>query len=801
MLTFIGCFAEQHDLRLVALAAFICTIAALTAIRLIRHAGTVTGRARLTWLVVAAISSGSGIFATHFIAMLAFAPNIPSAYDIGLTVLSLGFAVGLTGLGLRVALAEGRRAPWLGGATVGLGIAAMHYTGMAAFEVTGHLRWNPATVLASVVVGGVFSAVALAVAIRFRSIASHLCSAGILTLAICAHHFMGMAAVTITANPLTPLSPDAMPSGWLAGAVAVASLTVFVLTATAYALSLREQHRALSEMMRMRGLANAAVEGLVVVDDQRIVTANISFGRLAGVAVETLTGMPVETFLTEPGAWKRLASAMGQPVELSLRDGAGAPIAIEAILQRIDFAGKPHHALALRDIRERKHAERHIQYLAHHDALTGLLNRTAFNALLDRAVAASVETGDSIAVLCLELDRFKDINDLFGHAAGDAMLDRVARCVSGLLGPDQSMARLGGDEFAILMAGRTGPVAAEALARAILAALASQTADRSADAIVGVSIGIALCPQDAVDRQGLMSHADTALYRAKAEGRGTYRIFESEMGIAVRERRGVERDLECALARGEFHLVYQKQIAVESGALLGFEALLRWNHPERELVSPDVFIPIAEERGTISSIGMWVLRTACREAASWSAPLRVAVNVSAVQVHDPTFAAQVHAVLFDTGLPAARLELEITETALIRNFDRAVATLRQLKTLGVGIAMDDFGTGYSSLANLRAFPFDRIKIDRSFVRDVDTNAQTAAIVRTVLGLGRGLGLPVVAEGVETVEELGFLTAAGCAEVQGYLFGLPAPLGRIAAGAGPDAAPVEDPAARYGRAAV
>ncbi|MCJ2007335.1 EAL domain-containing protein [Methylobacterium sp. J-092] len=269
------------------------------------------------------------------------------------------------------------------------------------------------------------------------------------------------------------------------------------------------------------------------------------------------------------------------------------------------------------------------------------------------------------------------------------------------------------------------------------------------------------------------------------------------MGIAVRERHALERDLEQALARGEFHLEYQKQVAAAGGALLGFEALLRWTHPTRGLVPPDVFIPVAEERGTISAIGMWVLRTACREAAAWTSPLRVAVNVSAVQVHDPAFAAQVHAVLVETGLPAARLELEITETALIRNFDRAVATLRQLRTLGVGIAMDDFGTGYSSLANLRAFPFDRIKIDRSFVRNVDTNAQTAAIVRAVLGLGCGLGLPVVAEGVETVAELAFLRAAGCAEVQGYLFGRPGPVDTH--GITPCAAAVAD-APRQGRAA-
>jgi EAL domain-containing protein (putative c-di-GMP-specific phosphodiesterase class I) len=276
-----------------------------------------------------------------------------------------------------------------------------------------------------------------------------------------------------------------------------------------------------------------------------------------------------------------------------------------------------------------------------------------------------------------------------------------------------------------------------------------------------------------------LSHADTALYRAKTDGRGTYRFFEASMELQVRERRMLEHDLRSAITRNEFKLVYQPQTKIDTLEIVGFEALLRWNHPEHGPISPAVFIPIAEETGAILQLGQWVLREACREAASWDRPLSVAVNVSAIQLHSPSFASLVHEILFTSELSAERLELEITETALIRDLNRALTTLRQLKALGVKIAMDDFGTGYSSLANLRAFPFDKLKIDKSFISAVDHNQQSAAIVRAVLGLGRGLDLPVIAEGVETRAELQFLAAESCEEAQGYLLGKPEPIAEFA----------------------
>jgi predicted signal transduction protein with EAL and GGDEF domain len=320
----------------------------------------------------------------------------------------------------------------------------------------------------------------------------------------------------------------------------------------------------------------------------------------------------------------------------------------------------------------------------------------------------------------------------------------------------------------------TGPAAAGRLSEAIIEALGGT--GEPTEVPIATSIGIALCPADAMDRQSLLNHANVALQQAKSEGGRTYRFFEAEIGAEVRDRRMLEHDLRHAISNGELWLAYQPQLEVQSGKVVGFEALVRWKHPDRGEVSPAIFVPIAEETGTILSIGEWVLKAVCREAASWPQPLKVAVNVSAVQLHNPGFVQKLHQVLLETGLPARRLEIEITETALVRDFNLTLSMLRQVKALGVDIAMDDFGTGYSSLSNLRAFPFDRIKIDGSFIKSVNSNRQAATIVRAVLGLGRGLGLPVLAEGVETNAELRFLQEEGCSEVQGYLLGRPAPIG-------------------------
>jgi diguanylate cyclase len=791
MLTVYNCVVHAHDLRLVGLAAVICLLASFTAINLLNHVRSSTGHMRVVWLCVSATATGFGIWATHFIAMLAFSPGVPTAYNIALTFLSLIAAICLTGAGLAVAL-RSKLGAWVGGAMVGGAIAAMHYTGMAAFEVQGWILWDPVLVPVSIALGGVLGAVALPVGLRDNSLKSKIFGALLLTLAICSLHFTAMAAAAIIPDPTIEFSAASLPTGWLAIAVAFASFIIILLAFAGLAIDLRDRRRAVLETDRMRGLANAAVEGLMVCDGQTVVTVNDSFVALVGTPAEKLIGAHLHQFFPHEGTRLKLLEGANTPIEGDLLTADGSRCPVELILHPVDFAGKPHLAVAVRDLSARKNAEQHIRFLAHHDSLTGVPNRSTFNKKLDQEIELALATGRKIAVLCLDLDRFKEVNDLFGHATGDKTLQSVAARISGVLDDSQMLARLSGDEFAVLMPGLSNPTVAGRLAETILEVLQTGgEATGEPDVLISTSIGIAICPDDATDRQALLTHADTALYRAKNEGRGTYRYFVPAMGAAVHDRRMLEHDLRQAIARRELGLVYQPLKEIASGKVIGFEALLRWKHPTRGEVGPSEFIPIAEDTGVILSIGEWVLREACREAASWKQPLTVAVNVSAVQIHNANFAHAVHEILFETGLAPSRLELEITETALVRDLNRALATLRRIKMLGVRIAMDDFGTGYSSLSNLRAFPFDKIKIDRSFIKSVHVNDQAAAIVRSVLGLGRALSLPVLAEGVESASEFEFLEKENCDEAQGYLLGRPADIKTFAAVTNGDTAADQD----------
>ncbi len=379
---------------------------------------------------------------------------------------------------------------------------------------------------------------------------------------------------------------------------------------------------------------------------------------------------------------------------------------------------------------------------------------------------------------------------MFGHGAGDTVLKAVGARITAVLGESDVLARLGGDEFAIIRLEPCQPADLAELSQKILMAVEPGIDIDGSTALVGVSVGIALFPEDGDTAAALVRNADAALYRAKTDGRGAFRFFEAQIGAQLRDRQVLEFDLRHALARDELSVVYQPQTSLKTGEAFGFEALARWNSPSRGQVAPADFIPIAEESGLILPIGEWVLRQACAEAAKWPKPLQIAVNLSGVQLRAPGLPTLVHQVLMETGLAPGRLELEITETALIQDFQRALHSLRQIKALGVKVAMDDFGTGYSSLSNLRAFPFDKIKIDQSFIRNVDTNPQAATIVRAIVGLGRGLNLTVLAEGVETQAERAFLGAELCAEAQGYLFGRPGGIDQFGALTGAAAPPVK-----------
>ena len=431
----------------------------------------------------------------------------------------------------------------------------------------------------------------------------------------------------------------------------------------------------------------------------------------------------------------------------------------------------------LETLAAKQRLEAQLVHMAHHDALTELPNRAHFRERLTAEVARA-RRGESLAVLCLDLDQFKNVNDTLGHPVGDGLLQAVAGRMRDCVRDIDIVARLGGDEFAIVQIGAKQPEGANVLAERLIAVMAEPFEIGGHQVAIGTSVGIALAPSDGVETEQLIKAADMALYRAKTDGRGVFRFFEPEMDAKMQVRRTLELDLRRALVMSEFELYYQPLVDLTSNEVSGFEALLRWHHPERGLVPPSDFIPVAEEIGLIVPVGEWVLRRACAEAATWPDEIKVAVNLSPAQFKSKGLALAVTSALGNSGLSPKRLELEITESVLLLESESTLATLHQLRALGVRISMDDFGTGYSSLSYLRSFPFDKIKIDQSFVRDLSEREDSIAIVRAVSGLGRNLGMATTAEGVETSQQLGQLRGEGCTEVQGYFFSRPMPAGDV-----------------------
>jgi diguanylate cyclase (GGDEF)-like protein len=430
------------------------------------------------------------------------------------------------------------------------------------------------------------------------------------------------------------------------------------------------------------------------------------------------------------------------------------------------------------DITERHRAEEHIAHMARHDALTQLPNRMLLLEKMAEGLARVEATGDAMAVFYLDLDNFKGINDTLGHPIGDRLLGIIAERIRVSVREGDTIARLGGDEFAILQ-GYSSAEAAASLARRLVDVVSDPIEIDGQDINSGVSIGIALAPNDGTTADHLMKCADLALYRAKAEGRGTFRFFEPDMDARIQARRALEVDLRRALVAGEFSLAYQPQINLAGNDLTAMEALLRWTSAERGSVPPSEFIPLAEETGLIVPLGEWVLREACREAAGWPDPIKVAVNLSPVQFRNRGLVTTVTLALAAARLAPHRLELEITEAVLLQDDEVTVNMLHQLRALGVRIAMDDFGTGYSSLSYLRSFPFDKIKIDRSFIKDIDRNRDSAVIIKAIASLGGSLGIETTAEGIETEEQLDIVRRAGCTEMQGYLASKPVPASEVA----------------------
>ena len=769
MATFTSCLGQASDGGFLLIAALVCVAGTYASYSLTAQAVRTQGVERRKWASYSLAAAGCTAWAAHMLGLMAYRPGMESAFEPVLTALSL--ISGMIGIGLGVSMALRSKTPvmrFASGLVVGVGVALLHYLGQLGFVVRGRVEWDVGLVAASLATGLVVSGLSLVLGGSANRTLQKL-SPPMLVLAIALMHFPGMAAVRLVFDPRVTLPPDAVPGMAVAPVVAVMSLWLVAMAFVGLRLSRQAYARLRRDRERVRELSALAVEGLVVSDGSTILTANASLGRLYGADAAEMEGLRLDGLLPDVDP-RTLQDLEEHDAQLHARNGEIIPVRL--VRSEVTLGDRRRIVLAVRDQRDRLRTEAKLKALAYNDQLTGLLNRGRFHDLLSLQAASRRERDQRFAVLMIDLDRFKPVNDLLGHAAGDAVLRITADRLRSTLREGDLLARLGGDEFAVLQLDAGGEEAARSLAARIVDVLHLPMTIHDQAVQIGASVGVSLAPEQGDDPAVLLHNADLALYAAKADGKGAYRLFDPELNARMQTRRRLEMDLRVAIGEGQLELHYQPLVLSGSGRLAGAEALVRWNHPERGQIPPADFIALAEESGLILPLGEWVLRQACEEAKNWPPELAVSVNLSPAQFRDQKLAATVHEALADAGLPATRLELEITEGVLLADEKATLATLNALRGEGVRISMDDFGTGYSSLGYLRRFPFDKIKVDQSFVRQLPDDPESAAIVRAILAMGACLGMSTTVEGVETPEQMAFSAAEGCTYVQGFLISRP-----------------------------
>ncbi|WP_197277105.1 bifunctional diguanylate cyclase/phosphodiesterase [Sphingomonas profundi] len=756
---------DMHDGRMVALAAVICAIGTYASFAVAQHAARSKGQARLVWGLVSIVSSGCTAWATHFIVLLAFRPGMPAAFEPVLTAASLTLAIVGIGAGVWISITSRRtRVQFAAGLIVGLGIAALHYVGQAAYLVQGSVHWDYRLVVPSIILSLPLCGMAM-VATSGRSRKARRFAPPLLLLSIGVMHFCGMAAMKLSYDPQATFPSNAVSPTAITPVVAGISLSLIALAVVGWRFNLAAIKRLRQDRQRLRELTDVALEGLLICQGDVIVTANSSIERLAGYAPGQLVGARATDLL--PGA-DLTAIPECEEREMGLTARSGQVVPVRVLRAEMALGHKLQTVIAIRDQRERLRTEAKIRKLAFNDSLTGLLNRASY---VDR-LRHYMDEGTPLALLSIDLDRFKAVNDQFGHVAGDEVLRQVGARLRSIVGENNLIARVGGDEFAVILIGEEAQADAVASAQRIADGLGDPFCTNRTVAFTGASVGIVLAPNDATTTGELRQCADLALYRAKEQGRGTICCYDAEMDAASRDRRTLESDLRTAIGNGEIGLVYQPVMSTQTGLITSVEALARWKHPVRGPISPELFIPLAEETGLIVPLGATLLRKACSDAVSWSSDIRVAVNLSPLQFQSGDLSTTVAKVLRETGLEANRLQLEVTEGLVMKDVERTFSELELLRALGIQILMDDFGVGYSSLSYFQRFPFDKVKIDKSFIDQITTSRAARAIIQAVIGLGEALDMGVVAEGVETQDQMRLLVEAGCTHLQGYLFSIP-----------------------------
>jgi len=764
-------FLERQAVDSILAAVILCALSAGLMMHLLHR---VEGRSggRGPWLCSTALAAGLGVWTTHFLAMLGYRTDLVLGYDFATTLASAAVAVLVVGVPFALSgLPERRAIRALLGAVSGAGIGVMHLVGMAALEGCTQAQ-SPAVNALACLVGAACMGLLRGLP-RLRYPYDTLVACPLIVSAVCGVHFTALVGTVIEGRSVGGGLPNvqvALSVLTSAGAALLMAGAFLALAATR-----RFEEREAAHLRVLATALQSMSNGLLkIASDGTIQLYNARLCALIGVAPEAVSvGMRLERFLAVAGAangwddarvdrvvqnhWIWMAKDTETRVEHHFDSGRILSIVCQPVT---DGA-----ILTYDDVTRVMRAQEEISHLASHDPLTGLANR---HALGERMLAEHRDHG-APTLLLVDLDRFKSVNDTFGHGVGDRLLVAVATRLRGLVEAG-TVARLGGDELAILTRGDAA--AGMALAERIVAAIEIPLVLDGITIVVGCSVGV--CGgADGTGPEDLMQRAEIALYEAKRRGRGQAVCYQPGMVEAIAARGHLENDLHQAVALRQFHLVYQPILSLANDRVVSFETLIRWTHPQRGVIPPDRFIPLAEESGLIVAIGKWVLEQACREAAGWPAEQHLAVNVSAVQLRSPLLLAHVSDALAQSGLAPQRLELELTETALVGDERQIAHTLAALRGRGIRIAMDDFGTGYSSLAHLRDLPLDRIKIDRSFVAAALHDRQSLAVVKAVAQIGRDLEIPTVAEGVETREQLDFLREIGCDAVQGYFIGRPA----------------------------
>ncbi|WP_287995429.1 EAL domain-containing protein [Acidiphilium sp.] len=758
----------------IVLAVAIGVGACLSSVILFARARDHRGRIRWFWFGLAAIIFGIGVWATHFVAMLAEEPAMQMGYALAPTVLSVALVSlgAIPGFALMLTPSPSMVRRLGSGVMLGGSIAAMHFTGMEAMRFDGRLAYKPGYVILAISLGMILSALSWRRVDELPRASAVVETATLLVLGIAAVHFISMAGTRYIPGPTPTIGGILI--GRNATLASVVACALVVGTALTIGLFDQRWRWTRDEAARLRELADCTIEGLLIHTDGVILWANSVVCEMLGSDADRLAGHHVIDLVApdwQEVVGSHLSLASKSIDEIEVTGTQGILLRVELASRKIHYEGHSAGVLALRDITERRKTEARIEHLAYNDSLTGLSNRARFDEYLALMITRADE-GQPVSLLIIDLDRFKAVNDLHGHPIGDRVLQHVASRLQRLVRSDDLVARLGGDEFAIVVP-KTTVEAATNLAGRIIESLCRPFEVDGFILVIGASVGVAMAPANANRAATLMQASDFALGRAKREGRNRLCFFEAGMDVRFRERQAIELDLRRAIEMETLDVHYQPLVDCVTRRTIGYEALVRWQHAERGWISPAEFIPIAEEAGLILPLGQFVLERAAAAACEWADDITLAVNLSPRQFHNPTLPEDIIATIKRIGLPAHRLELEVTESVLIDDSVRALEMLRRLKTYGMSIALDDFGTGYSSLGTLRQFPFDKLKIDRSFVNNLGIDPDATSMVNAILAMGSSLRLTVTAEGVETQIQLETLCAGGCDIMQGYLLGRPA----------------------------